>query len=272
MGTAAGERPRPPVGWPRRQGQRPRSAEAPHAPDPDLAGSVRRARKGQEVPWVVPCRDVPESCASLLPALLLGLAACGDREPASGGAGLAAAPFSFRWQFSVRAEDERGEEKDIPVVARTSARTGAPVALRLGLDGSCRVYVIASDAEDAVRVLYPEDPAAQPESGFRTLLREGSRLDPDSPRHRFTVLAAREPLEGLEARIRDLEAAPEEKRPAAARALQDEVRVLRERHERLDSATVKPANIGGTFRGPPDADEITATGVYCRTYVIETAD
>lgn len=199
------------------------------------------------------------------------LAACGEPSDAPGespqgkseaDAG-AKTPFSFLWEFWSRTGGVVTS-----VESRTALPPRSPIYMRLGLNGSCHVYVLTK-GDDGWAVLYPGKDAKQPAEGIQTILRRGSLLDAEPGKRRVYVFASSTSLPDLEARIGDFKGATDDDRSQHETALADVVQSLRKEHEQLKSATTKPASIGGTVRGPGRAIEIQAHGVYAKTYSIE---
>ncbi len=177
-------------------------------------------------------------------------------------------PFQFQWEFWALQSDALGTESRKPIARQDRLPSGNPIYMRVGLDGSCHLYVLTKGPTGVVEVLHPKAGSEGSETGIRTLLRKRTKLDKQPGKRRYYVVASPEPLTDLEARIDALRAADETTRVERQAAVLAALQGLRKAHEQVTSATSKPASIGGTVRGSESAVEIRATGVYVQTYTI----
>ena len=191
-------------------------------------------------------------------ALVLAAACARETAPA----------YRIRWAFWA----VNGEAKRAPVGEFAVLPSGTELGMRLELAEPAYVCLVHHGPSGDVNVLLArgEALARDTQRDFEPL-GTGQRLDDVTGLERFHLIVSPKPLDDLDRLVHAYGSATSEQKAGAAEALLAEIQRLRRDHENLETAAVKPAQIGGTVRGEGDvgAVELSGTGILVRTFTVD---
>lgn len=214
---------------------------------------------------------------SLLAALVLATTIAAAQEKPN---------VSFEWAFATLS----GAGKDItlvPIVRDTTLQTGDQLKMMVRLKTDCFVYVIHENPAGEISIRFPYDLkqfTADYKTGknyFIPKARDWFKLDNNTGRETFYLVASGRRLLDLEALLSKYKDATDSKKPAVAKDILAEIRNVRKSFKTFTTLAERPISIGGNVRGLgkdqtgalPDvsqiATEISAHNFYGKTFTID---
>ena len=189
--------------------------------------------------------------------------------------GQSAGRIDFRWAFGAQIESTR---EFLPIERDVTLQEGDRVQLLIGRKTPAYIYLIYRDVHDEITLLFPDTFAIAGDlQDWEYHVLGPYQLDDQAGTTRLHLLASAEPLQTLETQLSAYAAATiGVTRDAAGKAIVAELRRLRKSTLKLAKPAQRPANLAGVVRGDPSesgldavAKEISATGLYARTFTIE---
>ncbi len=225
---------------------------------------------------------------SLLLLLLVAAFVLTGSSPGPGPASTPAiqeqANIGFQWAFGAVVGKDR---KFVSITHDTTLSTGEEVKMLVQLTKECYVYVLHYGSNGEIDLLFPysfRQFQTDYETGKNYFIPKGrdwSRLDKNTGRETFFIVASTERQLDLEAKVGDYLAADASKKEGLAKAIVSNVRDLRRKYTTFATIAEKPLTIGGNIRGTdkvetsrrPDvttiATEVTARNFYSKTITID---
>ena len=195
------------------------------------------------------------------------------------------ANIQFQWAFG--ALKRANGSKFVAVTKDTDLKTGDQIKFFLKVNDNCFVYLIYRSSQGELSILFPHRfklMSAEYTLAGNHYIPKGDQwfeLDEHTGEERFYLLASKNRLMDLEARINDYESADNAKKPALAKVILAEIRKLRKQHLKFKTYAERPVNIIGNLRGTEKAEtagphdiakfavEISADTFYSRTFTID---
>lgn len=193
---------------------------------------------------------------------------------------------SFEWAFATLSD--AGKEWNLLSISRdTTLQTGDQLKMMVRLKMDCFIYVIHETPSGEISLKFPYD-LKQFTTDYRVGKnyyipkgREWFKLDNNTGRETFYVIASSRRLLDLEALLSKYKDADESKKPAVAKDIVAEIRSVRKHYKTFTTLAERPISIGGNVRGLgkvpgggfPDvaqiATEISANNFYGKTFTID---
>jgi hypothetical protein len=212
---------------------------------------------------------------SLLVALLLTSFAVAQEKPNVG----------FEWAFATLSAGK--EPALVPIVRDTVLHSGDQIKMLVRLKTDCFVYVVHEGSTGEISLKFPFDLkqfTADYKTGKNYYIPKGRdwfKLDNNTGRETFYVVASAKRLLDLEALLSKYKDADVSKKPAVAKDIVAEIRNVRKYYKTFTTFAERPISIGGNVRGMgaqatgglPDiaqiTTEISANNFYGKTFTID---
>jgi hypothetical protein len=218
--------------------------------------------------------------AAVVVILVLGLSAGAYAQSRPGKSEL-----NFLYAFGAQTGAQAGG-KIISVQNETTLRSGDRLKLFVEPKAELYFYLVHLSSQGDLTPLFPVDSkSARIAPGAQVFLPEGSQwfeLDAHPGAEKFFMLVSAERLERLEELCsRHVTLKDKSEAQSSADAIQTEIKRLRQQNKPLSAPAEKPVRIGGSVRGQPPsgapvspdvtplAAEVTAAGLYSRTFAID---
>ncbi len=190
----------------------------------------------------------------------------------------------FKWGFGVVG----GKDRKFAAVTRdTVLRTGDELKFIVELTKNCYAYLVYQNSKGEIELLFPyslNQFTTDYKTGKNYFIPQGRswfKLDENTGRETFYLLASADRLTDLESLLKEYSSADVEKKSDLAQKIIKEIRDVRKRYRTFQTIAERPIAIGGNVRSVgrgeearrPDvttiATEITADNFYGKTYTIE---
>ncbi len=194
------------------------------------------------------------------------------------------ANIGFQWAFGAVIGKSH---KFVSITRDTTLNSGEELKMFVQLTKECFVYVVHYGSKGEIDLLFPysfRQFQSDYETGKNYFIPKGRdwiRLDKNTGRETFFLVASTERQLDLEAKLGDYLSADASKKETLAKAIVSTIRDLRRRYTTFATIAEKPLTIGGNIRGTekvevsqrPDvttiATEVTARNFYSKTITID---
>lgn len=191
---------------------------------------------------------------------------------------------AFRWGFGAFLKSGNF----VPITKDTTLQSGEEVKMVVELVKDCFVYVIYQSSKGEIYQLFPYETSqflsndyVKGKNYYIPKGRSWFKLDNNTGRETFYLLASAQRLPELEVLLSKYNAADNASKPGIASDIVKEIRDVKRRFRSFATLAERPATIGGNVRGVtkqeetkrPDvatiATHISATNFYSKTFTID---
>jgi hypothetical protein len=190
---------------------------------------------------------------------------------------------AFRWGFGAFLAGG----KFVPITKDTTLKTGEEMKMVVELVKECFVYMIYQSSKGEFALLFPYEISqfiGDYKTGKNYFIPAGRswfKLDKNTGRETFYLLASSERLTELEILLGNYNSADPSQKPQIASDIVKEIRETRRKFKNYATLAERPVTIGGNVRGVgkveevkrPDvstiATHISATNFYSKTFTID---
>jgi len=189
--------------------------------------------------------------------------------------------INFHWAFCSLIKTAAGPE--IGIINRDKIlRSGDKIKFFIKMENNCFVYLIYKTSLGELKVLFPyrfDLSGNKHKFAKNNYIPQGNlwfELDEKTGFEKFYLLASANQLNNLENLLNEYQSSDSKARANLTNEIISEIKRLRKKHKKCQSAAERPISIAGTVRGngsnhdvASTAVEISASQFYSRTFTIE---